>query len=200
MKRHEQKRAQTQAAILNAVAEAIGESGAIDFSMQEVADRAGVTHRTVYNHFPTREALNDAFAVHVERQLATAGLPPDKSLAPDQLTARLGEFYAVFDARQRHVHAYALLMLASRAPAKITRRRTAAMQALIRAQAKLRPEVSARQVTAAVRMFFSTIGWHVLIEQMGLSPEEAAATGKWATQALLDAATQPAGAKKRAKR
>ena len=32
----------------------------LDFSMKEVAERAGVSLRTVYNHFPTREDLLDA--------------------------------------------------------------------------------------------------------------------------------------------
>lgn len=55
----------TRRAILDALAEVIVEKGGFGFSVQQVADRAGVTHRTVYNHFPSREALNDALAVHV---------------------------------------------------------------------------------------------------------------------------------------
>ena len=54
--------AETRTAILEAVAAEIAASGLTGFSIQGVADRAGVTHRTVYNHFPTREALNDARA------------------------------------------------------------------------------------------------------------------------------------------
>jgi AcrR family transcriptional regulator len=48
-----------------------------------------VTHRTVYNHFPTREALRDGLAERVEELLAATGRPrPDAgtpslaSLAP----------------------------------------------------------------------------------------------------------------------
>lgn len=48
--------------------------------MQEVAKRAGVTHRTVYNHFPTREALSDALAAYVDERLASLGPAPDAQL------------------------------------------------------------------------------------------------------------------------
>ena len=42
----------TRRAILDALAHVVVESKGFGFSVQEVADRAGVTHRTVYNHFP----------------------------------------------------------------------------------------------------------------------------------------------------
>ena len=66
----------TREAILEALGQQIVASGPLGFSMQDVADRAGVTHRTVYNHFPTREALNDAFAVYVEEVAASAPADP----------------------------------------------------------------------------------------------------------------------------
>jgi hypothetical protein len=37
-------------------------------------------------------------------------------------------------------------------------------------------------------MFVSTMGWHLLTEQCGLSTDEAAAASAWATRTLLDAA------------
>jgi hypothetical protein len=38
-------------------------------------------------------------------------------------------------------------------------------------------------------MFVSTMGWHLLTEQCGLTTSEAAAASAWATRTLLDAAT-----------
>jgi hypothetical protein len=37
-------------------------------------------------------------------------------------------------------------------------------------------------------MFVSTMGWHLLTEQCGLSTDEAATASAWATRTLLDAA------------
>src|SRR5262245_5486480 len=76
-------RQRTRRAILEAMVDVIMETDGIGFSVQAVADRAGVTHRTIYNHFPTREALCDAFADYVDELLEeSAGRPaPTMALA-----------------------------------------------------------------------------------------------------------------------
>ena len=80
MKSDVSRRAQTRRAILDALAAVITETGGLGFSVQQVAERAGVTHRTVYNHFPTRDALNDALAEHVEDVMGRGGY---RQPAPD---------------------------------------------------------------------------------------------------------------------
>lgn len=50
-------RESTRSAILGAAAELFLSRDGASFSIQEVADRAEVTHRTVYRHFPTRADL-----------------------------------------------------------------------------------------------------------------------------------------------
>src|SRR5918995_3132820 len=62
-------RQRTRRAILEAMVDVIMDADGIGFSVQAVADRAGVTHRTIYNHFPTREALCDAFSDYVDEVL-----------------------------------------------------------------------------------------------------------------------------------
>ena len=47
----------TRSAILSAAADLFLARDGASFSVQEVADRADVTHRTVYRHFPTRADL-----------------------------------------------------------------------------------------------------------------------------------------------
>jgi len=56
----------TRHAIVQAAAELLLERKGDSFSVQEVAKRAGLTHRTIYRHFPTRMELLGATA----RQLA----------------------------------------------------------------------------------------------------------------------------------
>ncbi len=51
----------TRSAIIDAAADLIfGEADIHDFTMKQVADRAGVSHRTVYRHFASREELINA--------------------------------------------------------------------------------------------------------------------------------------------
>ncbi len=52
----------TREAILEAAVDLFMERQSDGFSVQEVADRAGLTHRTVYRYFPTRQDLLGATA------------------------------------------------------------------------------------------------------------------------------------------
>ncbi|MCB1015943.1 MAG: TetR/AcrR family transcriptional regulator, partial [Acidimicrobiales bacterium] len=44
-----------------------------DFSVQGVADRCGISHRTVYRHFPTRESLLDGLVERMGAAMEAAG-------------------------------------------------------------------------------------------------------------------------------
>jgi len=187
----EAQRGNTRRAILDALAEVIVECGGFGFSVQQVADRAGVTHRTVYNHFPTREALNDAFAVYVEDELAErlGGAPADPSSLGD-IARVVEEAYGAFEAGEVHIRAYVMVMIASRGPARVARDRTSAIEALVRSEAAVPPPLTPRGLTAAVRIFASSTGWHLLTEHLGLSSKEAATTAIWAIRTLLEAAAR----------
>jgi AcrR family transcriptional regulator len=183
-------RQRTRRAILEAMADVISETNGIGFSVQAVANRAGVTHRTIYNYYPTREALCEAFSDYVDELLASAGgliEPLDISLA--SLPAVADELYRTLALRDRYVRASVMLMLGNRRPMKAWRGRTHTLEQVIARGSGGRTPLAPRQAAAAVRMFASSVGWHVLTEQIGLSTEEAAAASAWATRTLLEAAT-----------
>lgn len=182
-------RERTRHAILEAMVDVIMETDGIGFSVQAVADRAGVTHRTVYNHFPTREALCDAFSDYVDESLAaSAGLTKEPAWSLASLPQITEDFYRVLASRDRHARAYVMLMIGNRRPMSAWRRRSQMAEKLIAGRLSARTPLTPRQLTAVVRLFVSTIGWHLLTEQCGLSTDEAAAAGAWATRTLLDAA------------
>ena len=60
----------TRKAILEAAIDLFLERRSPGFSVQEVADRAGLTHRTVYRYFPARQELMAATAQHLAPGLA----------------------------------------------------------------------------------------------------------------------------------
>ena len=192
MKSEVNRRDRTRRAILDALAAVITETGGLGFSVQQVAERAGVTHRTVYNHFPTRDAMNDALAEHVEDVMARGGFREPPATSSASLVAMITDAYAAFQSHEVLSRAYVMLMLASRRPAGVARRRTSAFEAVIARDTSPPAPLTARDLTAALRMFLSTTGWHILTEQMGLSPAEAATTATWAAQTLLAAASRPA--------
>jgi AcrR family transcriptional regulator len=179
----------TREAILEALGQQIVASGPLGFSMQDVANRAGVTHRTVYNHFPTREALNDAFAVHVEEVIARgqAGRPPEEGALLGDLHGVVEDSYRLFTSHETHMRAYVMLMMASRAPAKVASDRTARFAKLVEAEAGPRARGRGHMIAAAIRMFISSTGFHVLTEHLRLSTAEATAVGTWAVRVLVAA-------------
>lgn len=185
-----ESRQRTRRLILEAMADVIANQGGIGFSVQAVADRAGVTHRTVYNHFPTRDALCEAFSDYVDELLMEAGgLTSEPDLSLDQLPEQMAGLYRILALRDRHARAYVVLMIGNRRPMQSWRHRTQTIEKMIGRGLAAGIHLKPRQVAAAVRMFVSSMGWHLMTEQCGLSTEEAAAASAWATRTLLDAAT-----------
>jgi hypothetical protein len=90
--------------------------------------------------------------------------------------------------RDRHARAYVTMMIGNRRPMSAWRRRSLMAEKLIAREQSGQVPLTPRQVTATIRMFVSTMGWHLLTEQCGLSTDEAAAASAWATRTLLDAA------------
>jgi glycosyltransferase involved in cell wall biosynthesis len=69
-----QQKAQTETRILDAAGRLLEEGRLDEANFAEIARMAGVGERTVYRHFPTRDALMGAFWT----RLQTEGLPPRK--------------------------------------------------------------------------------------------------------------------------
>src|SRR5687767_9423779 len=165
-------RQRTRRAILEAMVDVIMETDGIGFSMQAVADRAGVTHRTVYNHFPTREALNDAFAVYVEELIAQGrDRPPEADMSLDEFCS--GDVFRFFTEYDGYIRAYVMLMIATRSAAKVASDRTAWVARRLPREAGPMTQSEARRIAAALRMFLSSTGYHLLTEQYRLPLDEA---------------------------
>jgi AcrR family transcriptional regulator len=189
MKLREKQMAETRTAILEAVAAGIGESGLTGFSIQGVADRAGVTHRTVYNHFPTREALNDAFAEYVEQVLNERGMGgEERGVGVAELPAITGQMHSSYGENAAYLQAYVMMTIATGKAARVFRERSKKMEKLVDEElGPLEPGV-AKLVTSAVRLFLSSAGWFLVKQHHGLSPDEAGRMSEWAVKTLLDAA------------
>ena len=182
-------RQRTRRAVLEAMVDVIMETDGIGFSVQAVADRAGVTHRTIYNHFPTREALCDAFSDYVDELLAeSSGAAAEPAWSLASIPQLVEDLYRTLALRDRHARAYVMLMIGNRRPMSSWRKRSLMAEKLIAREQSGQVPLTPRQVTAVIRMFVSTMGWHLLTEQCGLSTDEAAAASAWATRTLLDAA------------
>ncbi len=189
------RRQKTRAAICKAFAEVLAESETGEFSMQEVADRANVTHRTVYNHFPSREALMDGLVEYQENQNL---LRPREDLSPppesqifsvEGFPEAVSTLYGLLARDEAAQRAFAMLTVAARRPAHRTKERTNRLASALGKELNL-ADSDAKRLAAAVRLFGTQIGWHLLTRHYELPNHEAADTAKWAVRVLLKAAAE----------
>lgn len=82
----DRQKAETHDQILHAVGRKLESGGFEDISFAEIAEEAGVGERTVYRHFPTREALMGAFWAWLQTQ-AVAPTRPAKMRVRDAVRA-----------------------------------------------------------------------------------------------------------------
>ncbi len=183
------QKALARRAILEALADLIAETRHLDFSVQEVAERAGVSLRTVYNHFPSREdlldGLNDHFSeVMVERQGVLIGDVDSVEQVVEAAATNFRIFEELGGLSEAWIQVSALVPPA----AEEHRRRTARMVELV---AGALPELAPAQqevVGTLVRHLFSQRTWYSMTRDYGLSIDDTVEATRWAVTALLDAA------------
>lgn len=181
-RRRAQQAQENRARIVRAAVELLGGQAA-DFTVPDVARRAGVSVPTVYRNFPSREALVEAVDAEVNRR---AGAPEWPSRLED-LPATLAGFHAYFAGNQAMMRAAMRTRVGREMVHHGKRARDRlAMTALWPATKHLSPE-EARAVAAVIRVLAGAEAWAMMADRFGLAPEVSGAAVAWATRALLDA-------------
>lgn len=187
----ERQKELTRTAILEALAEVIQEEGLYDFAVQDVADRAGVSHRTVYRHFPGRAELLDGLAGEMDRFFRDRDVPlvPD---AAEELPAKVRTAFRLFGERPELMRAVAIGALATRTQPESRRARDRIFREKVAEAADGLPDSEVRAASAVVRYLANSLAWIVLTDQLGLEQEEAEDAVAWAVETLLDDLTERA--------
>jgi len=176
----------TRDLIFGALAAIVAEQGVHDFSVQDVADRAGVSHRTVYRHFPTREALLEALPEWLESRFEPAGgrtLPTSLDELPDLVVRN----FRVFDAHADVIRALDALSHGANVLGPYRARRTAAFREVVaREVAYVLPPEDVSAVAGVLRLLASSRAWRQLTEEHGVPTEAAGHAVAWALRKLVD--------------
>ncbi len=177
--REQQARA-TREAILQALVEQIGQGRPGEFALSEVAERAGVSIRTVYRHFGSREDALRAIDAYVAERHFPA-IPAD----PAALAAWAPELFAMFDANAPWVEA--MLRVGSEAdvrragkPRRVAAVRRALGPALVGVNA-----ATAESAVAVMKLLLSAEAWRTLREDFGMDGARAGQAVGWAMQTLI---------------
>jgi AcrR family transcriptional regulator len=171
----------TKESILEAAAEEMAARGPTAFSVPSVAERSGVALRTIYRHFPTRDALVDAMwaFTYARRDWLERDVPAPITETVANLGPRYAGMRALIDAAQRCERQLALR-------AKTRRRRMANFEAALADDvAKLGPEAR-RRALGALQCVSTPTFWLMLNDSWCPDAAEASRVAAWALGVLLE--------------
>jgi TetR/AcrR family transcriptional regulator, cholesterol catabolism regulator len=177
----EQQAAVARERILDAVAKLIERDGSVELTMPQVAELAGVSLRTVYRYYPTREELVAAAGRWIGGALLKQGYPKNLDDVADSFERACSDF----DERPGLVRAMALSALgrAARSPRR-SERLDAIRQALEQEVGEL-PEGELRQAEAVLAYLHNMLAYTTLRDEQQLSGEEIGQALGWAIRTLV---------------
>lgn len=174
----------TRGLIIDALGEELARGGSGELSFGAVARRAGVAERTVYRHFPTREALIDALCTRVNETVLDLPEP----LTAQNLAAGIAASFQSFDEHEVMMRGFLATAGGREVRAHARARRLRRIGAALRPVLQNAEPETARAVTAIVGQC-STGAWAALRDKAGLTGEQAGAAVAWAIETLLQTAT-----------
>ena len=174
----------TRDLILGALCEVIGEQGLTDLAVQEVAERAGVSHRTVYRHFETRDAMLEALIPWMQEKVAATGGAEEPESPEEIVPAWQGKF-AAMDAIGDTAIAVLKLDTARKLHSEVSRRSTVAMRAALAPVTGHLDQSLAEDVALFIRLLGSSRMWMALRDEGGMDAERAIRVAGWAAETLI---------------
>ncbi|MTE14430.1 TetR/AcrR family transcriptional regulator [Nocardia aurantiaca] len=177
---------QTRKAIIEGLLSAVHD-GEFDPTTRSIAERAGVSERSIFVHFPTRTALITAAVDQQSEQVEALIADVDPELPLDQridAVVRQGE--AIF-ALQREPRVLGLIE-SLRTPAVDTRMRLTDKRIRAALARVFAPELDRNEGEQLLDLIDATIGWpyrHHLMDRRGLSKRAASEAVRRALTAML---------------
>jgi AcrR family transcriptional regulator len=180
----EQQQELTRELIFQAIVDVVLEEGVQAFTVQRVAERAGVSARTVYRHFPTRQALLDAIGDWSAEQNAQHGLAPPTSAAEFPEQAR--RIFRSWDEDEDAVRAFVILRLLGGLQPRERTERVQRIAQLIDEWAPHAPVEVRQHGIRTIRALYNTVTWTQMRTDLGITGAEAGDAVAYAIQLVLD--------------
>lgn len=185
----ERQSERTRELILEAVAAIISAEGTTEFPVQEVADRAGVALRTVYRHFPNRQALLDGLSELVDRRLnelrTDAGPAWHEAETLEDLLQALPAVFAQLDELAPLSEALPLLSASGQRRARDHEARTEAYRRILRDHLGDPDDEEVAATFAVIRHLISASTWYALRTEFGLPGHVAGEAAARAVAAIV---------------
>ncbi len=170
-------RDQTRTRILDAAIAEMGASSVEQLTIANVAKRAGVTERTVFRHFETRDQLISAVWPRMQARVRSVGFPT----TAQALIETPRRLFPAFDEEAGLVRATAFSAAGREVRMASNPERQKAMRASVRDAFPGIKEPELTRIAAAVQLLDSAYAWAVMKDFWGLDGEEA---GRAASEAI----------------
>ncbi len=179
----EQHAEATRARILSAVAELVEAGEPEDVTMASVAARSGVSLRTVYRYYPTRELLLEAAGRWIgEEVLRHRVYPQSLDDVADVIEAGTREF----GERPGLVRALAVSQLGRDVRGYRRRERLDAIREALRTEVGGLPEDELRRAEAILAYLHNILAYTTLRDESSLDDDEIGKAIGWAIRTLVD--------------
>jgi len=183
----------TRERILGAVADLLEQGDAEEVTVPAVAETSGVSLRTIYRYFPTREALLEAAGRWIGDELLKHPYPHDL----DEVADLYEQGARDFDERPGLVRALALSQLGRHVRGYRRRERLDAIGRALRAELTELSEPELQRAEAVLAYLHNILAYTTLREETHLTGEEIGEAIGWAIRTLVaDLRTQNQGREK----
>jgi AcrR family transcriptional regulator len=175
--------------ILRALIDLIVDEGPGTISIPQVAERAGVSVRTVYHYFPTKEALFDGLTAAMPSMVATPdGEIPAIARTPAELAAAMPEAFRYLEANRRVFRALSVSEMGGRVASSRRPERLGRMDAGLESLRERLDDDEYRRLRGLIGLIVSFDAYDSLTSVWGLTRDEAADAAAWAVRSLCDRA------------
>lgn len=174
-------REETRTRILDAAIAELDVHELESLTMAGVAARAGVTERTVFRHYPSRDALISAIWPRIQARVHSPGFPRTAAAMIDTPLRLFPEF----DKEERLIRASAFSAAGREVRRASNAERQEAARACVRDAFPAIREPELTRLAAVVQLIDSAYGWAVMKEYWGLDGREAGLAASQALAVLL---------------
>jgi AcrR family transcriptional regulator len=168
--------------ILSSVAELVERGELDDLTVPDVAKASGISLRTIYRYYPTREKLVEEAGRWIGNELMRHRYPRALDEVADLFEAGCPDF----DNRPGLVRALALSQLGRRVRGYRRRERLGAISRALRDELPAAPQAELRRAEAVLAYLHNMLAYTTLREENGLDGAEIGRAIGWAIRTLVD--------------
>jgi len=170
----------TRDVIVDALVAQLAETGAYDLTYFALARRSGVSVRTIYRHFPTREGLLDELSRRVNAVMAIREVPKNR----EATVALVRQLFATFDRHSLLVAAQIQAGLAGKVRAQARHKRVNVVERVFSSTMANMSPARRRAAADLVTVLLSANTWARLREEADLDGTQSGEITAWAVDTL----------------